>query len=209
MSVPFMGKARLIINSNGGRDMFRRNKVPGWLGVMVVAGVFLMGTACSIPPDLALLVDFVNEDDILMLNFFLEEPDPGPGTEVTLAGPGGGTCTWSIPWPPLGQMPIVTYDYQDYVNNSGLIVNGARSGEMSLDSMWVINGTHEISGSRAGWIDYSFPFDIMGQPRLEDRVWFVCDYSPESNCNNALGDTTGLTAYYPRDVRQPWRIDLP
>lgn len=188
--------------------MFRHNTVPVWLRIMVLSGVFLMGTACSIPPDLGLLVDFVKEDDILMLDFFLAEPDPGPGTEVTLDGPGGGTCTWTISNPPFGQMPTVTYDYQDYGNNSGLIVNGERSGVMSLDSMWVIHGTHEISGSGAGWIDYSFPFDIMGQPRLEDRVWYVCEYN-ESGCTNPLGDKTGLTAYTPKDVRQPWQFDLP
>jgi hypothetical protein len=173
---------------------------------MVLSGVFLMGTACSIPPDLALLVDFVADDDPLMLAFFIAEPDPGPGTDVTINGAIGGSCRWTISEPPWGQMPTVTYDYQDY-NESGLIVNGARSGLMSLDSMWVIHGTHEISGSGAGWIDYAFPFDIMGVPRLEDRLWYVCNY--DDGCVNDPGDTTGLTAYYPRDVRQPWRIELP
>ena len=186
--------------------MFGRKTALVWVGIMVLSGVFLMGTACSIPPDLALLVDFVQDDDPLMLAFFIAEPDPGPGTNVTINGAIGGSCTWTISRPPLGQMPTVTYNYQDY-NQSGLIVNRARSGVMSLDSMWVINGTHEISGSGAGWIDYSFPFDIMGQPRLEDRVWYVCNF--DDGCDNPLGNTTGLTAYYPRDVRQPWRIDLP
>jgi hypothetical protein len=143
-----------------------------WLRILVLSGVFLMGlTSCGGGPDLALLVDFVTDDDELMQDLWDAAGDPGLGTDVTVLGPLGGSCHWTIEGNIFGTE--VTYDYQGY-DRTGLVMDGVRFGNASL-FVWTLTGTIELSGTGDGWIYYSLPMNGLIGPAVELRTWRVCN----------------------------------
>ena len=144
-------------------------------------------------PDLDLLVEFLFDDDSLMKQFLTLDPNPWPGTDETVYGAIGGSCRWTITDPPsLVILAVVTYDYQGY-NESGLIMTGVRSGELSLVGLWNITGTLELSGTETGWIYYSLPMQGTYGPLLDLRTWNVCNY--DNGCTASPGQTAG-TAFF-------------
>jgi hypothetical protein len=150
-------------------------------------------------PDLDLLVELLYDDDRLMQAFLIGDPTPGPGTDVTINGAIAGFCHWTISDPPVwsGDMPIITYDYQGY-NESGLAMNGVRSGELSLIGLWVLQGTLELSGTASGWIYYQLPMNAGIGPLLSGRTWNVCNY--DNNCTNDPGVLEGTSFYTNSDL---------
>lgn len=147
-------------------------------------------------PDLDLLVAFLADDNALMQAFLLAEPNPGPETDVTIEGAIGGSCHWYMDSPSFGHL-INIYDYQDY-NQSGLIMNGERSGEVSLIGIWILDGTLELSGTWNGWVYYQMPMNALLGPNLEARTWNVCNY--DNGCTNSPGDLSGTSRFYPQDL---------
>jgi hypothetical protein len=147
-------------------------------------------------PDLDLLVAFLGDDLSLMIAFLIEEPDPGPGTDVTIEGAIGGSCQWRIYSPSLGHV-INSYDYQAY-NETGMIITGERAGEMNLFGFWTVLGTLEISGTWNGWIYDLMPMNGMVGPIIGARTWRVCNY--DNGCTNSPGDLTGLSPFTEGDL---------
>jgi hypothetical protein len=147
-------------------------------------------------PDLDMLVDFLADDLSLMIAFMIEDPAPGPGTDVTIDGAIGGSCRWRIYSPSLGVV-INSYDYQAY-NESGLIMSGLRSGQMNIVGYWTVLGTLEFSGTWNGWIYDLMPMDGMGGPILGARTWYVCN--TDNDCTNSPGVLTGLSPFTEDDL---------
>lgn len=147
-------------------------------------------------PDLDMLEAFMADDTALMIAFLIEEPTPGPGTDVTIEGANGGSCQWTIDSPSMGVV-INTYDYQAY-DATGLIMTGERAGEMNIFGFWIVLGTLEISGTWNGWIYDLMPMDGMDGPRIGARTWNVCNY--DNGCTNTPGDLTGTSLFTEDDV---------
>lgn len=140
-------------------------------------------------PDMDMLVDFLVDDLSLMIAFTIEQPDPGPGTDVTINGAIGGSCQWTI-YSPSGGVVINSYDYQAY-NASGLIMTGERAGEMNIFGFWAVLGTLEFSGTWNGWIYDLMPMNGMVGPILGARTWYVCN--TDNGCTNSPGVLAGLS----------------
>jgi hypothetical protein len=147
-------------------------------------------------PDLDFLVAFYVDDIALMQAFLIEDPTPGPGTDVTIDGAIGGSCQWRIYSPSIGHV-INSYDYQAY-NATGLIMTGERAGEMNLFGYWNVLGTLEMSGTWNGWIYDLMPMNGMVGPILGARTWFVCN--TDNGCTNPPGDLTGLSPFTEDDL---------
>ena len=162
--------------------MANRNTVLIRLGILALSCAFVMGVGpCQKGgPDLDLLVDFLADDDALMQEFLDE--DPGLGSDITVYGNQGGSCRLTID----GILPTyVTYDYDGY-NDSGMIMDGVRSGEASGFFAWYITGTIELSGTADGWIYYQLPMVGLATPLIELRTWRVCNY--DNGCDLEVGD---------------------
>lgn len=144
-------------------------------------------------PNLDLLVAFLADDNRLMQAFLIQDPTPGPGTDVTINGAIGGFCHWTMETQSWDL--ITSYDYQGY-NESGLVMSGLRSGEFSMIGMWVLQGTLELSGTWNGWIYYQMPMNAGIGPLLEGRTWNVCNY--DDGCTNDPGVLPG-TAFFTAD----------
>jgi hypothetical protein len=147
-------------------------------------------------PDLDLLVDFLTDDLSLMQAFLIEDPTPGPGTDVTIDGAISGSCRWRIYSPSVGHV-MNSYDYQAY-NESGLIMSGLRSGEMNIIGYWIVMGTLEFSGTWNGWIFDFMPMNGMFGPILGARTWNVCNY--DNGCTNPPGNLTGVPIFTEDDL---------
>jgi hypothetical protein len=148
-------------------------------------------------PDLDMLTAFTIDDLALMQAFIIEEPAPGPGTDVTINGAIGGSCRWTIYSPGVGEV-VNSYDYQDY-NATGLIMLGERAGYMNIFGFWSVLGTLEMSGTFNGWIYDLMPMDGMDGPIIGARTWNVCNY--DNGCTNAPGELTG-TSFFTEDDLQ-------
>jgi hypothetical protein len=151
----------------------------------------------SAGPDRDLLVAFLADDNALM-QAFLEAvgDDIGPHTDVTIDGAIGGSCRWYMETTEFYNL-INYYVYEDY-NESGLIINGERSGEVALLGLWILDGTLELSGNWNGWVYYQMPMDGLSGPNLAARTWNVCNYA--NGCTNDPGDRSGTSLFYPQDL---------
>jgi len=179
--------------------MANRKTVCVRLAILALSCTFLTGVGpCSKGgPDLALLTDFVIDDDALMQAFMDANPNPMLGDDVTVYGPAGGSCRWTIFGSPFTGTEV-TYDYQNY-NDSGIIMNGVRSGEAGL-FLWTLSGTIELSGTANGWIYYQMPMNGLAGPILSLRTWRVCNY--DNGCTNEVGDieTEGTSFFRDSDL---------
>ena len=150
-------------------------------------------------PDLDFLATFHAQDIALMVKFMNEDPDPGPGTNVTINGAIGGACQWTI-YSPEFNVGINLYDYRDY-NEFGTTVTGQRIGTFDLGDLfgsWTISGTVELSGTLNGWVHDMMPMDGMSGPLIGARTWYVCNY--DNGCTNPPGDATGVSLFTEGDL---------
>ena len=176
--------------------MSSRYAVPVRLGILVLSCALLAGVGpCQKGgPDLDMLVAFLADDDALMQEFLNQEPKLG--SDITINGSMGGSCRLTID----GILPTyVVYDYDGY-NDSGMTMDGVRSGEASGIFSWYITGTIELSGTANGWIYYQLPMTGLATPLVELRTWRVCNY--DNGCDVAVGDleSEGTAFFTNRDL---------
>ncbi len=146
--------------------------------------------------DMAMLVDFVDDDVPLMLAFLQAEPTPDENTDVTILGSISGHCQWTIVPDGWFDLPFIKYDYQAY-NESGLVISGSKEGDSQVGT-WSLQGNLELSGTSSGWIAYQMLMSGLGNPDISSQTWQVCNY--DNGCTNPLGDTSGVPLFTMADL---------
>ena len=118
-------------------------------------------------PNLEMLLAYKDDDDALLLEFLALEPNPGLGTNEVINGALGGYCRWTITMDGLGGR--ITYNYQGY-NETGLIMNGVKTGKLTLAGSGTVAGTMTLSGMFNGTIKDTM---ILVNSEVSNRYWYV------------------------------------